>query len=185
MLVLYYPPFRADDDVELADQAVMALRAYVEDLSEFVKPVLVDAWREIRRVHKTERWPTIQVLRHACKENVAGPASNGAPIGIRRQREEHFHRTGHWMDSWGDRPASRIDQHALHERVMASLRQGLSDEEIARREDVQRRLANGESVVTLFPQDDANEMPLLPGERGGKNRESVRAASIRRAEDAA
>lgn len=77
MLLLYYPPFRADSDPELLEQSAVALRAYVEDLGEFDRETLASAWRSVRRGHKTERWPTIEAIRSACL-NVASAKPGGA-----------------------------------------------------------------------------------------------------------
>lgn len=66
MLTLYYPPFRADDDVELLEMCLTSIRAYVEDLAEFDADTLGRAWRDVRRRHKVERWPTISDIRDAC-----------------------------------------------------------------------------------------------------------------------
>ncbi len=74
MLGLYYPPFRADDDVELLDLAVTGIRAYVEDLSEFSGDTLSAGWRTCRRDHRTERWPTIGAIREACLAAQPAPA---------------------------------------------------------------------------------------------------------------
>jgi hypothetical protein len=75
MLSLYYPPFRADDENEMLDLAVTGIRAYVEDLSEFSAADLERGWREVRRNHKVERWPTIGAIREACR----GPTANAGP----------------------------------------------------------------------------------------------------------
>jgi len=66
MMILFYPPFRASTDDELLEQASIGAKAYVEDLAEFRVETLADAWRQVRREHKTERWPTIQTIRDAC-----------------------------------------------------------------------------------------------------------------------
>lgn len=60
MLVLYYPPFRAADDIELLDMSVIGARAYVEDLEGFEPDAIAEGWRRCRRLHKVERWPTLQ-----------------------------------------------------------------------------------------------------------------------------
>lgn len=88
MLSLYYPPFRADDDVELLDLAVTGIRAYIEDLSEFPASVLEVGWRACRRDHRTERWPTIGAIREACLAQ--RPAT--APPSVRRQDRKSVER---------------------------------------------------------------------------------------------
>lgn len=66
MLLLFYPPFRAIDDVELLELSIRGVKAYAEDLCEFSPEVLQDGWREARRNHRVERWPTISDIRDAC-----------------------------------------------------------------------------------------------------------------------
>lgn len=66
MLTLYYPPFRADDDVELLQLSTVGIRAYIDDLAEFDAETLANGWREARRAHKVERWPTISDIRDRC-----------------------------------------------------------------------------------------------------------------------
>jgi hypothetical protein len=66
MLVLYYPPHRADSEEELLEQAVIALEDYLDDLAEFDRMTLQSAWREVRRAHRGQGWPTISVIRDAC-----------------------------------------------------------------------------------------------------------------------
>lgn len=68
MLTLFYPPFRAADDVEMLELSVKGIRAYAEDLADQPEHILRRAWREVRRVHKVERWPTIQVILEACQQ---------------------------------------------------------------------------------------------------------------------
>lgn len=81
MLLLYYPPFRATTDDELAGQTVVALRAYLEDLSGYPEAVLRSAWRATRRAHKVERWPTIQAIVSNLPptDNVAEIRGRGRP----------------------------------------------------------------------------------------------------------
>lgn len=77
MLTLFYPPFRADNDDELLDQTVVALRAYTEDLAGFSEEQLRRAWRGVRRTHKTERWPTIHAILDALGGHGEGRTSGG------------------------------------------------------------------------------------------------------------
>jgi hypothetical protein len=42
------------------------MRPYVEDLAEFHPDVIESAWRNVRRGHKVERWPTLQSIREEC-----------------------------------------------------------------------------------------------------------------------
>jgi hypothetical protein len=91
MLTLFYPPFRAADDVEMLELSVKGIRAYAEDLADHPEHVLRKAWREVRRVHKTERWPTINVILEACR---SGSGSGGGSRGYRRANpdEEEYQR---------------------------------------------------------------------------------------------
>lgn len=179
MLVLYYPPFRADDDIELADQTVIALRAYVEDLAEFPQDALRNGWREVRRAHKVERWPTIQVIRDACIAAQNQPEKRKAP-SPQESRLEQYRRTGFWASHWGEKPDSDDERNRRHREWLASR----SPSEIAHYEETKRRLESGESALSMFTEvAGANEMPLLACEKSGRNSERVRADSIRRAED--
>ena len=98
MLTLYYPPFRASTDEELLEQATVGIRAYVEDLAEFRRGTLADAWRTVRRQHKTERWPTIHAIRDACLTATgqrSGPAVKCELSSVAVER---------WMERWGRAP---------------------------------------------------------------------------------
>lgn len=66
MLLLYYPPFRAQDEDELLSMAVVAVRAYVEDLAPVEPEVLADGWKTVRARHKTQGWPTLGTILDAC-----------------------------------------------------------------------------------------------------------------------
>lgn len=77
MLLLYYPPHRADSEEELLEQAVVALEDYFDDLKDFDRPVLESAWREVRRAHRGQGWPTIAAIRDACLDIRPEPASGG------------------------------------------------------------------------------------------------------------
>lgn len=107
MLLLYYPPFRADSDVELTDLTVTGIRAYVEDLAEFQPEVLAEGWRQARRGHKVERWPTISDIRDRC-QSVAADRSGVRPdpvIPAERQDRKPLEKFPHramadgWMSS--------------------------------------------------------------------------------------
>ncbi len=63
---MYYPPFRAEDETELLRLAIVGMRPYVEDLAEFKPDIIETAWRNVRRGHKVERWPTLQSIREEC-----------------------------------------------------------------------------------------------------------------------
>src|SRR6185312_9697592 len=78
MLILYYPPHRAADETELTYQAGVALRDYIEYLAEFPADVIREGWREARRAHKTQGWPTIQAIREACM--VRAPRAQNAHV---------------------------------------------------------------------------------------------------------
>lgn len=77
MLTLFYPPFRAADDVEMLELSVKGVRAYAEDLADQPEHVLHRAWREVRRTHKIERWPTINAILEACNEGRAPAGRSG------------------------------------------------------------------------------------------------------------
>lgn len=81
MLTLFYPPFRAADDVEMLELSVKGIRAYAEDLADLPEHVLRKAWREVRRHHKVERWPTIEAILSAARDG-SGPSHRA---GGRRQ----------------------------------------------------------------------------------------------------
>lgn len=66
MLLLYYPPFIAETEEELEEQVLSALEDYIEDLIEFDADVLAKGWRDVRRSHKVQRWPTSGAMRDAC-----------------------------------------------------------------------------------------------------------------------
>lgn len=66
MLILFYPPFRAETDDELLRQSVVALNAWVDDLGEFDAKTLEAGWRAVRRAHRTPRWPVSGDVRAAC-----------------------------------------------------------------------------------------------------------------------
>jgi hypothetical protein len=66
LLTLYYPPFRAETDDELLDLAVTGIRAYAEELCGLSREQLRKAWREVRKVHKTERWPSLAAILDAA-----------------------------------------------------------------------------------------------------------------------
>ncbi len=85
MLILYFPPHRAETDVELADQCELALKAYLDDLAEFSHPVLKNAWRETRRRHRTAGWPPLGMIRDACLAQTLAPMKAAAAV----QRYDH------------------------------------------------------------------------------------------------
>jgi hypothetical protein len=66
MMLLYYPPHRADSEDELLELSVIALEDYLDDLAEFDRMTLQAAWREVRRAHRGQGWPTIAAIRDAC-----------------------------------------------------------------------------------------------------------------------
>ena len=72
MLTLFYPPFRAADDVEMLELSVKGIRAYAEDLAGFPEDRIRAAWRQVRREHKVERWPTINAILEAIGSDRAG-----------------------------------------------------------------------------------------------------------------
>lgn len=72
MLTLFYPPFRAADDVEMLELSVKGIRAYAEDLAGYPEEQLRKAWRQVRREHKVERWPTINAILEAIGADQSG-----------------------------------------------------------------------------------------------------------------
>lgn len=95
MLVLYYPPFRAKGEEELTDLAVTGIKAYAEDLCEFENETLAEGWRQARRAHKVERWPTISDIRDRClalaeRKHIATAPKPPAAERIDRQPLEKF-----------------------------------------------------------------------------------------------
>lgn len=82
MLVLFYPPFRADDETELAALAVDGLMAYADDLAAFDEPTLKAAWAEVRREHKFERWPTIRAILDSCQRFAARSEGAAPTTGV-------------------------------------------------------------------------------------------------------
>jgi hypothetical protein len=129
MLTLFYPPFRADDDVEMLDLSVVAIRAYAEDLASHPEARLRKAWREVRRAHKAERWPTINAILEAIgsgeKSNAYG--ANGrrdaTPEEIARQealygfawiRRINAAEAAHHRQQQEDLAARRITTTQLH-----------------------------------------------------------------------
>lgn len=85
MLLLYYPPFRAQDEVELLRMSVVALQAYVEDLATVEPERLVDGWKHVRARHKTQGWPTLGTILDACSVPVASVYTEAVD---RRQQEK-------------------------------------------------------------------------------------------------
>lgn len=85
MLGLFFPPGHADSDVEMLNSCVARTRAYVEDLAEFPPAVLERAWRDVRRAHKVERWPTIAAIRDACFD--AMPKRAPTALVVRQDRK--------------------------------------------------------------------------------------------------
>lgn len=76
-MTLFYPPLRADSEEEMLDQSIVAIRAYAEDLSGFTEDQLRKAWRQVRREHKVERWPTINAILDAIGTDNRGARSPG------------------------------------------------------------------------------------------------------------
>jgi hypothetical protein len=77
MLTLFYPPFRAADDVEMLELSVKGIRAYAEDLAGVPEAQLRKAWREVRRTHRVERWPTINAILEAIGSDRETPRNPG------------------------------------------------------------------------------------------------------------
>lgn len=77
MLMLFYPPFRASDDDEMLVMSIKAVHAYAEDLAGYSEEQLRKAWRQVRREHKVERWPTINAILDAIGTDNRGARSPG------------------------------------------------------------------------------------------------------------
>lgn len=79
LLILFWPPYRADTNRELLDCAVTGLKQYVEDLSDYTADELSAGWREVRRRHKTQGWPALGVVLAACDAARAKAKQSKAP----------------------------------------------------------------------------------------------------------
>jgi hypothetical protein len=92
MLTLFYPPFRAADEVEMLELATKGIRAYAEDLAGHPAEIIRSAWRTVRREHKTERWPTINAILSAIGD--APGRGRGDPRARRpaTEAEQEFQR---------------------------------------------------------------------------------------------
>lgn len=66
MILRYYPPFKADDEIVLIDQAVTALKDYVDVLADFPENILIEGWRNLHTEHETQQWPPLRDFRNAC-----------------------------------------------------------------------------------------------------------------------
>ena len=89
MVILYYPPFDAADDSEMAYNAVIGLEAYVEDLGHLSAQQFADAWRAVRRKHRTKSWPRIQDFLDQVPDVVAPfkkPPDNGLRASTHEER---------------------------------------------------------------------------------------------------
>ena len=75
--MLFYPPFRAADEVEMLELSAKGVRAYAEDLAGYNEDQLRKAWRQVRREHKVERWPTINAILDAIGTDNRGARSPG------------------------------------------------------------------------------------------------------------
>lgn len=67
MLILHYPPFRANDAEELLRQSLVGLRRYVLELDRYGIDALEKGWSAVLVNHKTERWPTIGAIVSECE----------------------------------------------------------------------------------------------------------------------
>ena len=95
LLTLFYPPFRADDDAEMAALAVTALEAYIADLKRYPEATLRSGWAEVRRRHRVERWPIIGDIVDACERIAAsGQVNGGVAAGIPAWAETWAKATG-------------------------------------------------------------------------------------------
>lgn len=176
MLVLFYPPFRAEDEIELLQQVTMLLRAYVEDLCEFSPEVLREGWKGVRRAHRVERWPTIQSMRDACLAVAAGPSRPVRRIDEHQRRMQVYRQSGFWSSSWGMPP----DDPEARERNQKRFLESLTPIQLAQHQDIGRMLKEGRSAASILREITAdqpgNQMPLLPSERMD-NRSAARARS--------
>lgn len=86
MLTLFYPPFRADDEGEMLAMSIVGIKAYAEDLADYREDQLSKAWKQVRREHKVERWPTINAILDAIKAN-DNRAGSRRPGGYRQATE--------------------------------------------------------------------------------------------------
>jgi len=112
-VILYWPPFRATDEVELTYLAEVGLRAYIADLCDFPSDVLRDGWAAARRAHRVERWPTIGAIRDHCLASTI-PAHGGGNVRAIRDPEYRLWQVRmhgwpgprNWwpVELWGPRP---------------------------------------------------------------------------------
>ncbi len=89
MLILYFPPFPADNEAVMLEQAVIGIRAYAEDLATIPEATVAKAWRTVRREHKVGRWPTIAAILDACREGQSKTYAPGAPRPATDEEQEH------------------------------------------------------------------------------------------------
>ena len=67
MMLLYYPPFYADDELHLAEQTEEALGYYIRALKGYDDATLKTAWDSVVAAHKRTGWPVIADIVSACQ----------------------------------------------------------------------------------------------------------------------
>lgn len=67
LLELYEGPYGSDNPATAA-------KAYIADLAEFPRPVLVRAWRNVRRDHVDKKRPAIGTIRKECLKHHVVPS---------------------------------------------------------------------------------------------------------------
>lgn len=108
MVTLWWPPYRALDEAELLATATLGLRAYVEDLAEYSDDALRAGWRDVRRSHRTQGWPTIATIRaavelHSKPAEVMGPQREA----MFRKHLAAYERTKRWPQFLGPAPGEK------------------------------------------------------------------------------
>lgn len=67
MMLLYYPPFYADDEFQLAEQSEEALGYYIRALKAYDDQTLRAAWDAVVASHKRTGWPVVADIVSACQ----------------------------------------------------------------------------------------------------------------------
>lgn len=167
MLILYYPPFRAEDEVELEYQTAVGLEDYLADLAEFDADTLAAGWQDARRAHAVERWPTIRAIRDACLSRRGGgrnPAQSGGGSGASTYsggpsdfvwgvRMAGWVQHCTWVGSWGPKPTERHTQVPPHLLERHGITPGSdADAEATRhhRNWMHPRIGQGEAVAVAI-----------------------------------
>jgi len=93
-MLLYYPPFDAEDDDAMTEATLLGLDSYIDDLGHAAEEELAYAWKMVRRKHKGTRWP----LPLAFLEFLPEPP-NAIPPKSMRQNTGTSSGGGGWKDT--------------------------------------------------------------------------------------